>query len=340
MPYFGIIKCLRQHWMGDTINILINSKILAPLIMGFIFSIVLGPIFIPILHKLKFGQNIRKEGPKSHQKKSGTPTMGGLIFFISTATAILIMGQKPMSKEMIILYSFLAFGFIGFLDDILKIIHKDNLGLKAAQKMILLILFSLALAWYGYTKIGTDILIPFANGDFRWNLGVLYIPFVVIYYAAVTNAVNLTDGIDGLATSVTVIVLTFFAIIGFRTQNIEVAVFAIALAGALLGFLKFNAFPAKIFMGDTGSLALGGAIGTIALMLKMELFVIIVGGIYLIETLSVIIQVTSFKLTGKRVFKMSPIHHHFEQLGWSEIKIVTIFSSITAILCIIGFIAL
>ena len=326
--------------MGETINVLINSKILAPLIMGFIFSIILGPIFIPILHKLKFGQNIRKEGPKSHQKKSGTPTMGGLIFFISVATTMLIMGYKIMDKEMIILYSFLAFGFIGFLDDILKIIHKDNLGLKAAQKMILLILFSLALGWYGYKYIGTDILIPFANKGFRLDLSMLYIPFVVVFYAAVTNAVNLTDGIDGLATSVTVIVLTFFGIVGFRTGNYEVAIFSIALAGALLGFLKFNAFPAKIFMGDTGALALGGVIGTIALMLKMELFVIIVGGIYLIETLSVIIQVSSFKLTGKRVFKMSPIHHHFEQSGWNEVKIVIVFSSITAILCIIGFIAL
>jgi len=326
--------------MGDTIKLLINSKILAPLIMGFLFSIILGPIIIPILHKLKFGQNIRKEGPKSHQKKSGTPTMGGLIFFISVATTILIMGHRLMDKEMIILYSFLAFGFIGFLDDILKIIHKDNLGLKAGQKMILLILFSLALAWYGYKYIGTDISIPFANKGFRLDLGMLYIPFIVIFYAAVTNAVNLTDGIDGLATSVTVIVLTFFAIVGFRTKNSEVAIFAIALAGALLGFLRYNAFPAKIFMGDTGSLALGGVIGTIALMLKMELFVIIVGGMYVIETLSVIIQVTSFKLTGKRVFKMSPIHHHFEHLGWSEVKIVTVFSSITAILCIIGFIAL
>jgi phospho-N-acetylmuramoyl-pentapeptide-transferase len=326
--------------MGDTIKLLINSKILAPLIMGFLFSIILGPIIIPILHKLKFGQNIRKEGPKSHQKKSGTPTMGGLIFFISVATTILIMGHRLMDKEMIILYSFLAFGFIGFLDDILKIIHKDNLGLKAGQKMILLILFSLVLAWYGYKYIGTDISIPFANKGFRLDLGILYIPFIVIFYAAVTNAVNLTDGIDGLATSVTVIVLTFFAIVGFRTKNSEVAIFAIALAGALLGFLRYNAFPAKIFMGDTGSLALGGVIGTIALMLKMELFVIIVGGMYVIETLSVIIQVTSFKLTGKRVFKMSPIHHHFEHLGWSEVKIVTVFSSITAILCIIGFIAL
>lgn len=326
--------------MGEIINSFINWRILGALLIGFTFSIILGPIFIPILHKLKFGQNIRKDGPKSHQKKSGTPTMGGLIFFISTATAILIMGQKLMNKEMIILYSFLAFGFIGFLDDILKIIHKDNLGLKAGQKMILLVLFSLALAWYGYKYIGTDIIWPFASKDYRMNLGILYIPFIIVYYAAVTNAVNLTDGIDGLATSVTVIVLTFFAIVGFRTQNQEVAVFALALAGALLGFLKYNAFPAKIFMGDTGSLALGGAIGTMALMLKMELFVVIVGGMYVIETLSVIIQVASFKLTGKRVFKMSPIHHHFEHLGWSEVKIVTVFSSITAVLCIIGFIAL
>ena len=326
--------------MGETINLLINSEILAPLIMGFVFSIILGPIVIPLLHKLKFGQNIRKDGPKSHQKKSGTPTMGGFIFFISVATTILIMGHKLMDKEMIILYAFLAFGFIGFLDDMLKIIHKDNLGLKSAQKMILLILFSLAFAWYGYKYIGTDILIPFVSNGFRAELGMLYIPFIVIFYAAVTNAVNLTDGIDGLATSVTVIVLTFFGIVGFRTENYEVAIFAIALAGALLGFLKFNAFPAKVFMGDTGSLALGGVIGTIALMLKMELFVIIVGGIYLIETLSVIIQVTSFKLTGKRVFKMSPIHHHFEQVGWSEVKIVTIFSIITTTLCIIGFVAI
>lgn len=326
--------------MGEIIKLIISSKILAPLIMGFIFSIVLGPIFIPILRKFKFGQNIRKEGPKSHFKKTGTPTMGGLIFFISVATTILIMGPKLISEEMIILYSFLAFGFIGFLDDILKIIHKDNLGLKAMQKMILLVLFSLALAWYGYNYIGTDILIPFANKDFRLDLGIFYIPFIVLYYTAVTNAVNLTDGIDGLATSVTVIVLTFFAITGFRTGNSDVTIFAIALAGALLGFLKFNAFPAKIFMGDTGSLALGGVIGTMALMLKMELFVIIVGGMYVVETLSVIIQVTSFKLTGKRVFKMSPIHHHFEQVGWSEVKIVTIFSGITTILCIIGFIAL
>lgn len=325
--------------MGDTINGLFSTIILAPLVISFIFSLILGPIFIPILHKLKFGQNIRKEGPKSHQKKAGTPTMGGIIFFISVAATILIMGPSFTDPKMIILYSFLAFGFIGFLDDMLKIIHKDNLGLKAGQKMILLLIFSVALAVYGYKNIGTDILIPLGSG-FKLNLGLLYIPFVIIYYAAVTNAVNLTDGIDGLATSVTIIVLTFFTIVAFKTGQKDVAIFSIALCGALLGFLKYNAFPAKIFMGDTGSLALGGAVGTIALMLKMELWVVIVGLMYVVETLSVIIQVTSFKMTGKRVFKMAPIHHHFEQCGWSEVKIVTIFSLVTAVLCIIGFIAI
>lgn len=325
--------------MGDTINSLFSTTILAPLVISFIFSLILGPIFIPILHKLKFGQNIRKEGPKSHQKKAGTPTMGGIIFFISVAATILIMGPSFTDPKMINLYSFLAFGFIGFLDDMLKIIHKDNLGLKAGQKMILLLIFSVALAVYGYKNIGTDILIPLGSG-FKLNLGLLYIPFVIIYYAAVTNAVNLTDGIDGLATSVTIIVLTFFTIVAFKTGQKDVAIFSIALCGALLGFLKYNAFPAKIFMGDTGSLALGGAVGTIALMLKMELWVVIVGLMYVVETLSVIIQVTSFKMTGKRVFKMAPIHHHFEQCGWSEVKIVTIFSLVTAVLCIIGFIAI
>ena len=325
--------------MGDTINSLFSTTILAPLVISFIFSLILGPIFIPILHKLKFGQNIRKEGPKSHQKKAGTPTMGGIIFFISVAATILIMGPSFTDPKMIILYSFLAFGFIGFLDDMLKIIHKDNLGLKAGQKMILLLIFSVALAVYGYKNIATDILIPLGSG-FKLNLGLLYIPFIIIYYAAVTNAVNLTDGIDGLATSVTIIVLTFFTIVAFKTGQKDVAIFSIALCGALLGFLKYNAFPAKIFMGDTGSLALGGAVGTIALMLKMELWVVIVGLMYVVETLSVIIQVTSFKMTGKRVFKMAPIHHHFEQCGWSEVKIVTIFSLVTAVLCIIGFIAI
>lgn len=305
-----------------------------PLIIALVTSLILGPIFIPLLHKLKFGQNIRGDGPQSHLKKSGTPTMGGIIFFIATAVTIILMRYEFDSKEMILFYSLLAFGFIGFLDDILKIIHKDNLGLKAGQKMILLLIFSIAFALYGYNSIGSELIVPVLN--FELDLKMLYIPFIVIYYAGVTNAVNLTDGLDGLATSVTIIVLVFFAVVSYRLRTSEITTFCLALIGALIGFLRYNAYKAKIFMGDTGSLALGGAVATIALMLRLELVLIVVGGIYVMETLSVIIQVTSFKLTGKRVFKMAPIHHHFEQLGWSEVKIVTVFSFITVVLCVIG----
>ncbi len=317
---------------------LLNNKILIAFIIGLVVSLILGPIIIPALHKLKFGQNIRKEGPKSHLKKAGTPTIGGLIFIISIVIVMICMRYSLTDKAMIVLYGTLAFGIIGFLDDLLKIIHKDNEGLKAGQKFTLQIIFSIAIAIYGYKVLGTSVSIPFV--DFKWNMGILYIPFVIFYFAAVTNAVNLTDGLDGLAASVTILVLTFFAIFAYKVDMISVSVFTSGLIGALLGFLKFNAFPAKVFMGDTGSLALGGAIATLMLVLKSPFLIIIVGGIYVMETLSVIIQVTSFKLTGKRVFKMSPIHHHFEQCGWSEVKIVTVFSVITFILCIIGFISL
>ncbi len=317
---------------------LLSNKILIAFVIGLVVSLILGPIIIPALHKLKFGQNIRKEGPKSHLKKAGTPTIGGLIFLISIIVVMICMRYSFTDKGMIVLYGTLAFGLIGFLDDLLKIIHKDNEGLKAGQKFTLQIIFSIAIAVYGYKVLGTTVSIPFV--DFKWNMGILYIPFVIFYFAAVTNAVNLTDGLDGLATSITILVLTFFAIFAYKVDMISVSVFTAGLIGALLGFLKFNAFPAKVFMGDTGSLALGGAIATLMLVLKSPFLIIIVGGIYVMETLSVIIQVTSFKLTGKRVFKMSPIHHHFEQCGWSEVKIVTVFSVITFILCIIGFISL
>lgn len=304
------------------------------LVLGFVISIVLGPIFIPMLHKFKFGQNIREEGPKSHFKKAGTPTMGGVIFIISVTIVMFVMRYKLSDEGMIILYSMIAFGFIGFLDDMLKIIHKNNLGLRAWQKMLLLLLFSIAMAYYSYNVLGTSIVIPFLGIDL--NLGIVYIPFVILYYAGATNAVNLTDGLDGLASSVTVIVLIFFSIMSYRQGNYQITVFCVALIGALLGFLKYNKYPAKIFMGDTGSLALGGAVASIALLLKNPIILAIVGGIYVFETLSVIIQVVSFKTTGKRVFKMAPVHHHFEQLGWSEKKVVFVFSLVTIILCIIG----
>ncbi|MGL4774691.1 MAG: phospho-N-acetylmuramoyl-pentapeptide-transferase [Clostridium sp.] len=324
--------------MGDLFSNLLNPTMLFSFGIGVIVSILLGPIFIPLLHKLKFGQNIREDGPKSHLKKAGTPTMGGIIFILSIVVVMIVRRYKVSDEAMIVLYSMLAFGLIGFLDDMLKIVKKQSEGLKAWQKMALLLIFSTLLAVYGYKVIGTDLIIPFigTNVDF----GILYIPLIIIYYSAFTNAVNLTDGLDGLCTSVTVIVLTFFTLVAYKMGHYSVAVFCIGLAGALIGFLKFNAFPASVFMGDTGSLALGGALATIALILKGPWIFVLVGGIYVLETVSVVIQVTSFKLTGKRVFKMAPIHHHFEHLGWSETKIVIVFSVITTILCIIGFLAL
>ena len=308
------------------------------LILGFVFALILGPITIPVLRRLKFGQNIRKEGPQSHLKKAGTPTMGGIIFILSTTIVMIIMRFKPSDEAMVALYAFIAFGVIGFLDDILKIIKRDNEGLKSWQKMMLLLIFSGAIAWYGNSYLGTTIIIPFFNKEVP--LGILYIPFVIVYYAGTTNAVNLTDGLDGLAATVTVLVLTFFGVVAIGMRQESIAVFSFTLAGGLLGFLRYNAYPAKVFMGDTGSLALGGAVATIALVLELPLILVIVGGIYVIETISVILQVGSYKLRGKRLFKMAPIHHHFEQEGWRETKIVTVFAVITVLLCFIGFIAL
>ncbi|MBD7913643.1 phospho-N-acetylmuramoyl-pentapeptide-transferase [Clostridium sp. Sa3CUN1] len=324
--------------MGDKLIDIITSKVAIGLVLSFIISIILGPIIIPMLTKLKFGQNIRKEGPQSHLKKAGTPTIGGLIFIVSSLIVMLVMRFNPTEEGMIALYSLLAFGFIGFLDDILKIIKKENEGLKAWQKMLLLLIFSTIIAVYGYFYLEPSLKIPFLGT--KIPLGILYVPFVIVYYAGATNAVNLTDGLDGLAATVSVLVLTFFGVEAFIMGYESLAVFSLVLAGGLLGFLKFNAYPAKVFMGDTGSLAIGGAIATIALILEMPLILVIVGGIYVIETLSVILQVSSYKLRGKRLFKMAPIHHHFEQEGWSETKIVTIFAVITVVLCFIGFLAL
>ncbi|MGL5823194.1 MAG: phospho-N-acetylmuramoyl-pentapeptide-transferase [Sarcina sp.] len=326
----------------EILNGLIDVRILTALIAGFIVSVIIGPFFIPLLHKLKFGQNIREDGPQSHLKKAGTPTMGGIIFIISTAIVALVVGIVSnvghTSEIIAVVLAFLGFGLVGFLDDILKIIHKNNLGLRAWQKMILLLIVSGALAYYAQRTVGTTIYIPFTT--FELNLGYVYIPLVILYFAGASNAVNLTDGLDGLATSVTVLVATFFAIVSYKTGHMSLAIFCVALAGALLGFLKFNAFPARVFMGDTGSLALGGAVATVALLLKMPLLLAIVGGIYVLETVSVILQVGSYKLRKKRIFKMAPIHHHFEQNGWSETKIVSIFSIITVILCFIGFLSI
>ena len=295
--------------MGENIINLISSKLGIGLILSIILSLVAGPIAIPLLRKLKFGQNIREEGPESHLKKAGTPTMGGVIFILSSLIVMLILGYKFNDKAMIALYSLIAFGFIGFLFILILCQYK----------------FFLAPVY----KKGEVV-------EFIVNKGETFLTI----YAATTNAVNLTDGLDGLATSVSILVLTFFTIVCFMMKETSLAVFCVVLIGGLIGFLKYNAYPAKIFMGDTGSLAIGGAIATIAIILEQPLLIIIVGGVYVFETLSVIIQVTSFKLTGKRVFKMAPVHHHFEKCGWSEVKIVTVFSLITAVLCLIGFLAL
>ncbi|WP_294385901.1 phospho-N-acetylmuramoyl-pentapeptide-transferase [uncultured Clostridium sp.] len=328
--------------MGDsTMNILpgeITKILILTFVIGVIIALILGPITIPLLRRLKFGQNIREEGPKSHLKKAGTPTMGGVMFILSTTIVMFIMSDSFTEKGMVALYSLIAFGFIGFLDDLLKILKKQSEGLTAWQKMLLLLIISGAFGYYSYVNLPHDIVIPFTS--FKLPLGMLYVPFVIFVYAAMTNAVNLTDGLDGLASTVSVLVLTFFGVLTFLIKDYSLTIFSVALIAGLIGFLKFNAYPAKVFMGDTGSLAIGGAITTIAIISGYPLLIVIVGGIYVLEALSVIIQVTSFKLTGKRVFKMAPIHHHFEQCGWNEVKVVTVFSIITVILCIIGFFAI
>lgn len=307
--------------------------------LGFVLSIIFGKIIIPILKSLHAGQSIREDGPQSHLIKSGTPTIGGLIFLASVIVTSLITANFKVSVLMI-LFSTLTFGAVGFIDDYIKVVMKRNLGLRAYQKLLLQILVAVILIIYQYNSkgMGTDLYIPFLK-DYR-SIGFLYIPFVIFVIVGTVNSVNLTDGLDGLSTSVTIICLIFFNIVAAKFQRYEISLFCLALAGALMGFLYYNKFPAKVFMGDTGSLALGGAISAIALLLNVPLILPIAGGIYFIETLSVIIQVISFKTRGKRVFLMSPLHHHFEHKGWHEKKIVAVFSLVEVILCVISYLIL
>lgn len=286
--------------------------------IGFLIVIILGPIFIPMLARFKFGQTVRDEGPQSHLAKNGTPTMGGVMMIV----AILITGltRATISKGLIVgLICIVGFGFVGFLDDFIKIKMKRSLGLKAYQKIILQFALALYIAYYQYSASpsATQLVIPFTNHII--NLGIWYIPFMMIFIIGTVNAVNLTDGLDGLASGVTLIVSCFFVLFAVSISNSDVAILAAATAGACLGFLGFNSYPAKVFMGDTGSMALGGAVVAFATLTNSPLIIIIVGFIYLAEALSVMIQVTYFKLTnGKRIFKMAPLHHHFEQCGWSN----------------------
>lgn len=313
-----------------------------PLISSFILAYLLGKILIPILHRMKYGQSIREEGPKAHMKKQGTPTIGGLIFIISTFIVTILYSvfyvETFKNDAVIILLIFLAFGFVGFLDDYLKIRRKKNLGLRAYQKMIFLMLITFVIYVFSKDTLGTNLYIPILNVNI--NLYYLYLPFLFIYFTGVTNAVNLTDGLDGLATTVTIIVLIFLFLISFVFGKVDIGIFAFILIGSLMAFLIFNVNPARVFMGDTGSLALGGAVAAISFLLGIEVVLILAGIIYVIEALSVIIQVVVYKFTRKRVFKMAPIHHHFEHLGWSENKIVYVFGAITLIACIISFLLL
>lgn len=303
---------------------------LISLVLSTVAAIVIGPYIIGKLRSFRFGQNIRLDGPESHLVKQGIPSMGGFIFLIVLTVMGLIFSGFDYRVMFMILVT-LSFGLIGFLDDYLKVRNKSSDGLSAKHKMLYLLIFGLLTGSILYFGFGYDsLMIPFINQEI--SLGILYIPFVVIFFAAVTNAVNLTDGIDGLSTSVTIVVLLFFALISLKSEDSNVLLFALTLMGSLIGFLHFNRFPAKVFMGDTGSLALGGAVGILSLLTRTELLLILVGIVYVVETLSVIIQVLYFKKTGKRVFKMAPIHHHFEALGWKETKIVRVFALVTLIM--------
>ena len=324
--------------------------------MAFAVTAALGPAFIKWLHKLKYGQEIREEGPAWHQKKSGTPTMGGIMFITGIGLAVIAdimiaalrqtMGPGLIKAAALFAVS-LGFGVIGFIDDYIKVVKKRNLGLTALQKFLLQLVFAagyvVIMMLFGMLK--TDVIIPFLRYPVTLPIW-LYIPFVMFVVVGVVNAVNLTDGLDGLASSVTVIIALFFAVYAyFRLAAPEtgVAVYGTALAGGLLGFLIYNKYPAKVFMGDTGSLFLGAAVALMAVDLNMHIYFVIVGFVYFSETLSVIIQTSYFKYTkkkygeGRRVFRMTPIHHHFEMCGWKETKIVAAFSLVTLVLCVTAF---
>ena len=319
----------------------LSLSVFMPVIISFLISVVFCPILIPFLRKLKFGQTEREEGPQSHLKKNGTPTMGGLVILASILLTSLIYIGK-FTEILPVLFMTLGFGLIGFLDDYIKVVKKRSLVLTPLQKMALQFIVTGVFIYYYFKIAGLDtsIKIPFVSGDGFVMPTWLFIIFVFIVVLGTVNGVNFTDGLDGLASGVTVIVATFFTIAAL-SLNPSMTPITGAVVGSLLGFLLFNTYPARVFMGDTGSLALGGFVSSIALMLHMPLFIVIIGLIYLVEVLSVILQVGYFKLThGKRIFKMAPIHHHFELCGYSETQVVAAFSIVTALLCLVGIMAL
>lgn len=343
------MEILKQVFMYDLLG----------LVLAFAVTAVLGPIFIPWLHKLKFGQEIREEGPKWHQKKSGTPTMGGIMFIVGIGIAVIVnfiilaAGGRVDSvtgRGMLVFIIAFGFGIIGFIDDYIKVVKKRNLGLTAAQKFILQLVLTAVyvISLYFMGSLETDIYIPFVKYSITLPIW-LYIPFIMFVMVGVVNAVNLTDGLDGLASSVTVVVSVFFMFASFMvfdSEGMGLSYFSAAVVGGLLAFLIYNKYPAKVFMGDTGSLFLGASVALMGIDLKMEIFLIPVGFVYFMETLSVIMQTAYFKYTkkkygeGRRIFKMTPIHHHFEMCGWSEKKIVGLFTVVTVVLCVAAWIGI
>ena len=312
------------------------NQVVIPVLISFVLSLVLGPVVIPFLRKLKMGQTERVEGVQSHLKKAGTPTMGGVIILASVIiTSLFYVKDNP--KIIPVLFLTVGFGLIGFLDDYLKVVMKRSDGLYPKQKMGLQIVVTAIFAYYivKVAKIPLTLWIPFSDEKYL-DLGIFAVPLLFVAVIGTVNGTNFTDGLDGLASSVTVLVATFFTVVAVGTKS-GIEPITCAVVGALMGFLLFNVYPASVFMGDTGSLALGGFVIGAAYMMQMPLFVIIVGLIYVVEVLSVMIQVTYFKVTGgKRFFKMAPIHHHFELCGWSETRVVAVFSIATAILCLIA----
>jgi phospho-N-acetylmuramoyl-pentapeptide-transferase len=323
--------------MGGGIKLL-EQVLFFTILLGFLITVLLSPIFIPFLRRLKFGQSIRDEGPKSHQKKTGTPTMGGVMILFSIIVTTLVMTEKfsdPTIKTYLLLFVTVGFGILGFLDDFIKVVMKRNLGLTSLQKLIGQILISIVFfIFLKQLDFSTAIEIPILNYSF--DLGYFYALFIIFWLVGFSNAVNLTDGLDGLVSGTSAIAFGAFAVLAWSQSQFEVAIFSVAIVGAVLGFLVFNAHPAKVFMGDTGSLALGGAIAAISILTKTEIILLVIGGVFVIETLSVILQVASFKTTGKRIFRMSPLHHHYELLGWSEWKVVVTFWTVGLLCSIIG----
>ena len=322
---------------------MIQETILA-IIIAFVLSAILCPVLIPFLHKLKFGQQVRDDGPQAHLKKQGTPTMGGLAILASIIlTSLIYIPRYP--KIIPVLFMTVGFGVIGFLDDYIKVVMKRSEGLNPKQKLLGQFVITAIFAWYliksGMAQHG--MLIPFTGGfgnGLMVKLGILFVPALFFIVLGTDNGVNFTDGLDGLCTSVTILVATFLTVVSVG-ENKAISPITGAVVGSLLGFLLFNVYPAKVFMGDTGSLALGGFVSASVFMMDLPLFLPLIGFIYFVEVLSVIIQVTYFKKTGgKRIFRMAPIHHHFELGGWSETRVVAVFSIITAILCLIAYLGL